>query len=302
MLSLLPRPIVGTLALILFIINILVLSFAVIFFGLIKFLLPLHFWKEFCTTMQNDILPSVWIDINNSILRLVANIKWEIHGKGELHRDHWYFVIANHRSWSDIVVIQKIFNRKIPILKFFLKQELLWILPLGGLACWMLGFPFMKRYSKNKLKKNPELKNTDFERTKKGCDLFKLRPTTVMNFLEGTRFTTEKQQQRSSPYANLLRPKSGGLAFVISELRNYIREIVDVTIIYDHADPSFWNFISGRITKIIICYEVVPIPEELYGDYYNDTLFRRNFQTWLNQRWQEKDKLISSILKKETMP
>ncbi len=53
---------------------------------------------------------------------------------------------SNHRSWVDILVLQSIFNRRIPFLKFFLKRQLIWV-PLLGLAWWALDFPFMRRYS-----------------------------------------------------------------------------------------------------------------------------------------------------------
>jgi 1-acyl-sn-glycerol-3-phosphate acyltransferase len=41
-------------------------------------------------------------------------------------------------------VLQRIFHGRIPFLKFFLKQELIWV-PVIGLAWWALDFPFMKR-------------------------------------------------------------------------------------------------------------------------------------------------------------
>lgn len=295
MLFFLPSFIRGSIAIILLILNILMVPTLVITFGLIKYLIPLPFWKKFCTKVQNDVLPSVWIDINSAILTLTTTTKWDVQGKGELNNKHWYLVISNHLSWADILVIQKIFNRKIPILKFFLKQELLWVLPLGGLACWMLDFPFMKRYNKAQLKKNPELKLKDIETAKLACNKFKLRPTSVINFLEGTRFTKQKQTERSSPYLHLLRPKSGGIALVTSQLNTKIREIIDVTLLYDHPDPNFWNFISGKVPKVTVRYEVLPIPEELYGDYYTDSNFRKSLQTWVNQRWKQKDNLITKL-------
>jgi len=48
----------------------------------------------------------------------------------------------------DILVLEKVFNRKVPMLKFFIKKELLWTLPVAGWAAWLLDFPFMERYHK----------------------------------------------------------------------------------------------------------------------------------------------------------
>jgi hypothetical protein len=46
-----------------------------------------------------------------------------------------------------------------------------------------------------------------------------------MNFVEGTRFTNDKHKQQSSPYNHLLRPKSGGIAFVLAAMGDYIQNI-----------------------------------------------------------------------------
>ena len=48
----------------------------------------------------------------------------------------------------------------------------------------------------------------------------------VMNFVEGTRFTAVKHAQQQSPFANLLRPRAGGVAFVL-EAMAHVQSIVD---------------------------------------------------------------------------
>ncbi|MBA2655257.1 MAG: acyltransferase [Gammaproteobacteria bacterium] len=300
--SFLPAPVVGVVAGLLFFINIMLLASLIVIAGIIKFFVPFKSGKNFIERVQNDVIPSVWTDINSLLLKLGGKTKWVVEGEGNLDFNHWYFVFANHQTWADIVVMQKIFNRKIRLIKFFLKQELLWTLPMGGLACYMLDFPFMKRHNKAYLRKHPEKKNADLEATKASCEKFKQRPTTVMNFLEGTRFTVEKQRDRSSPYKYLLRPKSGGVALVVSELKDYIKEVVDVTIIYSHPRPTFWKFISGQIPKITVKYRVIPLDHSLYGDYYNDPVFRRHFQSWLNTIWQNKNNLIETTLAEELKP
>ena len=116
-----------------------------------------------------------------------------------LARHEWYLMTSNHQSWADILVLQKVTNRRVPSLKFFLKQELIWV-PLLGLAWWALDFPFMKRYSRAQLEKRPELKGKDMETTRKACEKYAHYPVSVMNFFEGTRFTEEKHRQQNSPY------------------------------------------------------------------------------------------------------
>jgi 1-acyl-sn-glycerol-3-phosphate acyltransferase len=293
MLSFLPGPIIGVLAALAFLINIALMALVIILLGLIKFCVPFRQGQYAIETLQYG-MTNFWIDINSVLMLLFYKIKWDVKGQGEIVPNHWYFVIANHRSWVDILVLQKIFNRKIPMLKFFMKQELLWALPVGGLACWMLDFPFMKRYSKAQIKKNPGLRTADVETTKMACNKFKKRPTTIMSFLEGTRFTELKREERSSPYKNLLRPKAGGLGLVVNELQEYVSQVIDTTIVYNHPDPTFWNFLCGKVTHIHVFYKVVALNADLYGEYYTDSVFRKKFQAWVNERWLEKDVLISN--------
>ena len=91
--------------------------------------------------------------------------QWDIRGGDELRRDTSYLVISDHRSWVDIPALIQTLNRRTPFFKFFLKKELIWV-PFLGLAWWALDYPFMKRYTKAFLAKNPELAGKDLEITK----------------------------------------------------------------------------------------------------------------------------------------
>ncbi len=48
----------------------------------------------------------------------------------------------------------------------------------------------------------------------------------------------------------------------------------------------------GRVKRIQVRIEELPVDEALVGDYFNDKQFKRGFQEWLNQRWQEKDEVL----------
>jgi 1-acyl-sn-glycerol-3-phosphate acyltransferase len=192
------------------------------------------------------------------------------------------------------LVLQKIFYRKIPFLKFFLKNELIWF-PVLGQAWWALDFPFMKRYSVSDLKKNPGLKGKDLEITQKACKKFKAIPTSIMNFVEGTRFTDKKHVQQKSPFKNLLRPKAGGLAFAIASIGDKMRCLLDVSIVYPNGKKSFWDFICGHTEEIRVKVKSYPIDTELIGNYSNDRAFRKYFHKWLNDIWEEKDLCIHEM-------
>ena len=66
---------------------------------------------------------------------------WDVEGVETLDRSEWYLVLANHQSWVDIAVLQRIFHRKIPFLKFFIKKELLWLPILGHRTDLRFGRP-----------------------------------------------------------------------------------------------------------------------------------------------------------------
>ncbi|MFH1074840.1 MAG: acetyltransferase, partial [Candidatus Firestonebacteria bacterium] len=154
-----------------------------------------------------------------------------------------------------------------------------------------------KRYSKAFLDKYPHLKGKDIEITKKACEKFKTIPVSVMNFVEGTRFTVEKHRRQKSPYANLLNPKAGGVAFVLSAMGEQLHKIVNVTIVYPDGAKSFWAFLCGKIGEIKVMVETLPVKKDIIGDYVNNAEFRENFQKWINSVWEEKDMRIDAILK-----
>lgn len=293
MLSFLPAKLRGILSLAIYTVNTIFWSILLFSVAFLKFIMP--FWKKQYTWLLTFIADK-WVLINTLNQKLINNIRWDVKGLDGLKEDGWYLVLANHQSWTDILVLQRIFHRKIPFLKFFLKKELIWV-PFLGLAWWALDFPFMKRYSKAFLDKYPHLKGKDIEITRRACQKFKTLPVSVMNFVEGTRFTPEKHKFQKSPYFNLLNPKAGGVAFVLSAMGEQLNHIVNVTIVYPDGTKSFWDFICGKVREIKVMVETIPVSREIIGDYANNDEFRNNFQKWINSIWQQKDMRIDSMLK-----
>ncbi len=257
-------------------------------------LIPLKFWQRWCGCVANRFAEG-WIGVNRINQNLTGQTRWEVRGLGSLQRSQWYLVLANHQSWVDILVLQRIFNRRIPFVKFFVKKELFWF-PFLGQAWWALDFPFVKRYTKRFLRKNPHLKGKDLEITRKACRKFKTLPVSVANFVEGTRFTQAKHRLQQSPYANLLKTKAGGIAYVLGAMGEQIHRVLDVTIVYPRGVKSFWAFLCGNIDEIKVRVNTLPVHGDLLGDYANDQTFRRNFQMWLNNLWEEKDQCIEGLM------
>lgn len=242
-----------------------------------------------------------YISCNHAWMWLTHRCHWDIQDVNALKKRSWYLVSANHLSWADVFVLQKTFHKKIPFIKFFLKRELIYV-PFIGQAWWALNMPFMRRYSKSYLKKYPHKKGDDIRETQKACERFSLVPTTVMNFVEGTRLTPEKHAKQSSRYENLLMPKAGGIAFAVKALGDKFHSLLDVTIVYPQGTPSFWDFLCGRMEKVIVRVKEIEIPECFaHGDYQNDMEFRKQFQQWLTEIWEEKDRLITE-LKAQAVP
>ncbi len=228
-------------------------------------------------------------------MRLTQNTHWTISGVDALRYEGWYLVNCNHQSWVDIFVLQHAMNRRIPLLKFFLKQELIYV-PVIGLAWWALDFPFMKRHDRAALRKNPDLRNQDRESTRRSCAKFSLVPTSVMNFAEGTRFTSDKHAAQHSTYKHLLKPKSGALALALNAMGEKFGSLVDATIVYPDGVPSFWDFLCGRTRRIVLEVQQVPIPAGFAeGDYEGDPRFRSHFHRWLATLWKQKDQRITQI-------
>jgi 1-acyl-sn-glycerol-3-phosphate acyltransferase len=293
----LPGPVKGSLIVLIILINTLFWMPILVIGAILKLILPVPFLRTI-TTKLSIASATNWVSINSSLFWLFHKIDWKVSGVDKLSMDEWYFVNCNHQSWADIPIAQKVLNRKVPMLKFFLKQELIWV-PVLGICWWALDFPFMKRYSAAQVAKNPELAGKDLETTRKACQKFKTTPVSVFNFLEGTRNTPEKHKQQESPFKHLLKPKAGGAAFVLGSMGSQMNTMLDISIVYPSARNSFWDLICGRISEVTINVKTIDIPPEYLGkDYANDATFKADFQEWINAIWKEKDQLLETMGRK----
>ncbi len=261
---------------------------------LLKICLPFAAAQRACADLM-DLIQEAWIGCNKGWMNLVGRTRWDVQGLQGLDERHSYLVTSNHQSWVDILVLQYLLNRRIPPIKFFLKQELIWV-PVIGLCWWALGFPFMKRYSKAYLAKHPEKKGKDLATTRRTCAKFRNRPVSIFNFLEGTRFTPAKHAQQGSPFQHLLKPKAGGIAFVLDAMGEQLHSIVNVTIHYPSGTPGFWQLLSGEVGEVVVRIGEVPIAAEFLGrNYDQDEDYRLAFQLWVNQLWQAKDAELAAL-------
>jgi 1-acyl-sn-glycerol-3-phosphate acyltransferase len=293
LLKFLPGVIRGTLSYILLFFNTILWCFPLYVFALVRYVGPASI-GPWCTRTVIHIA-EYWIGCNNLIIDLFQELDIEIDGVQDLHEASWYLVLCNHQTWVDILILQRVFNNKIPFLKFFIKQQLIYT-PVIGIAWWALDFPLMKRYTPEFLKKHPELRGKDLEATRRSCEKFKLTPVTILNFLEGTRFTQEKHKNQKSPYKHLLKPRGGGAALVMNSLGERIDSVLNVTIHYPGGVPGFFEFFSGGTKKVLFHVEYLPVPAE-FKRVTDDSRSTDKVGTrdWINNLWTEKDKLLESL-------
>ena len=272
-------------------INTIIWFIPIFFLAIVKLLLPIPALRRAITRILMAIGEN-WVSVNWLIMRFAGSVHLESRGLEGLRRGGWYLVIANHQTWVDILILQAAFNRRIPFLKFFIKQQLIWF-PLLGIAWWAMDMPFMKRFSPSYLAKNPHMKGKDLETTRRACEKFHDTPTSVINFIEGTRFTEQKRVARNSPYKHLLQPRAGGLAIALSSMGQLFESVVDVTLVYPGGAIKFWEMCCGRHVSVVVDVRERKLEEWVVeGDYEADREFRKNVHAWLGEIWAEKDEIL----------
>lgn len=284
----------GALTLSLIVLNTLFWGTPLLLLAAVKLLVPVATARE-ALSRGLIALAEQWISVNSLILTAGGSLQLDRRGDLQLERREWYLMVSNHRSWVDILVLQAAFNRRIPFLKFFIKDQLKWV-PVLGLAWWALDMPFMRRHSREYLEKHPEARGRDLEATRRACEKFRRIPTTVINFVEGTRFTVAKRDAAGAPYRHLLPPRAGGIAFVLGAMGDMLHATLDVTLAYGAHTPSLWDLCCGRLRRVIVHVRERAIePWMTGGDYGDDAAFREAFQQGLAAMWAEKDRLLGEL-------
>ena len=242
-----------------------------------------------------------WISSNSALIdNMLPRKDWRITLPDDIHTNGKYLLVSNHQSWVDTSIVQYIGEKRLPLTRFFTKFELIYI-PIVGQAFYFLDFPMMRRHSKEAVAKNPALKGKDIEEAKRACALLKDKPFTLLNYLEGTRFTKAKQAQQKSPYTHLLKPRAGGLSLAISALGEDIDGILDMTIVYPDGVPSYGDLWKGNIKRLGVDLRYIDIPDALFesikqGGYEDDDDTKAQMFDWVEQIWRQKDERITTML------
>ncbi len=285
----------GVLGFVAVVINTLFWCLFLLTIAIFKLLIPMESWKRLCTKLIINI-GECWIYCNGLWIQFLHRPRWNVKGFEELDSSNWYLAVANHQSWADIFVLQGITNRKIPMLKFFMKHVLIWV-PVIGLAWWALDMPFLTRYTKEEIQKNPELRGKDIKAMEKSFERYSRYPVSIFSFAEGTRFTKEKKDNQLSQFEYLLNPKIGGIGLTLTTMP-YIKLLLDFTIHYEDERRSFWDFLCGRMSKADVRVKQINIPDNLLGkNYEDDPIFRENLKEWVYDIWSDKEKYLEEVRK-----
>lgn len=287
----------GSLIVALIWINIILLCIPLYLFAFLRFISPSGLKPALSRGVNR--VAELWISTNNVIFDQFQTLDIQLSEMPELNYENWYLVVCNHQTWMDIVILQRIFNRRIPMLKFFIKQQLIWV-PIIGIAWWALDFPVMKRYSRERLAKKPHLRGKDLKTTLDSCEKFKLTPVSVLNFLEGTRFTPAKHSTQNSPFNNLLRPKTGGITMVMDSLEKQLAGIIDVTIVYPDGVENLWAFLCAPTNRVIVEVELLTLTEHLEkvkaASSEVNAGKKPSLRGFVHDLWEQKDKKIARLL------
>lgn len=295
MLHRLPAPLHGTIISLLIVINTLFWAVPLYTTFVFKLLAPKGVLRDGVSRVAAWLAQN-WAMCNVFLSWACMRIRWDVRVHAKLNPKGKYLVCCNHQTWNDIFVLMTAFGRKAPFFKFFIKQELIWV-PILGLAWWGLDYPFMKRYTREQIERNPALKGKDLETTRAACEKYRTQPVLILNFLEGTRFTKAKHLAQQSPYRHLLKPKSGGFAFALSAMDGQLDSLLDVTIVYPDGAKGFWDFLCGRMRHVVVEVRELQLPAGVQVDgYENDAQVRASFQRWVAELWSQKDRRIGEIL------
>ena len=243
-------------------------------------------WRR-TLTKRMDMAIDLWVSANRGLLRALRSVDLDVvWPPAPLRRDQWCMVVSNHQTWADILLLQTVLRPALPPLKFFTKQQLIW-LPLAGLAMKLLGFPYVRRGRPNADGSRAEAASKDREATLAACAVFRNHPTAVLSFLEGTRFTAAKRAAQGSRFERLLNPRIGGLGYVLAGLGEQLHQLVDVTIFYPDGAPGFWAFLGGRRRRVRMWIETHEATAAMRGP--DAATQRTELKPFVESLWRAKD-------------
>ncbi len=85
------------------------------------------------------------------------------------------------------------------------------------------------------------------------------------------------------------------IAFTLSAMGHLFSGMLNVTLNYPDNEEPAKDMLLGKMKRIQVKVELLEVTEEQTGDYFNDEEYKAKFQSWLNELWQKKDKLLGQL-------
>lgn len=214
-------------------------------------------------------------------------------------------VISNHQIYMDWIYVWAFMARlhREGSVKIILKRSLLNI-PIFGLGCRLLNFIFLHRnWQRDKIKFGRRLERL----------VFGTMPFSLVIFPEGTTIC-DNAVTKSTMFAethkfpipkHTIVPRVTGMQFALTTLGDHINGIFDLTIGYTGTKTTeypedtfglkslFFRGVAPPLIHVHVKYHLIrTIP------YKNPA----EFNTWLYERFQEKDQLMATFYKTGTFP
>ncbi|MBU2643584.1 1-acyl-sn-glycerol-3-phosphate acyltransferase [bacterium] len=286
----------GVLPLIFITLNLSIWILPLVILALLKLMIPLPALRRGLYRLMIGIY-ILAVRVDDFLFHTVLKIRFDVDPLEDLSADKNYLLISNHQSWADVLVYQSILINRTPIIKFIVKQELLY-LPLIGLICWAYEYPRVHRKSFQSKPDPGNSRKDDLKTLRRKLADVGQKGSAIINFAEGTRFTDQKRIKYDSPYEHLLKPRSGGFYFILNTFGHQIDSVLDFTIAYDCSKPVFFKFLGKRCPRVMVRVTQIPMADllhEVAGE--DDQLDFNKVDAWLKARWIEKDRIIGTLLR-----
>ena len=76
-----------------------------------------------------------------------------------------------------------------------------------------------------------------------------------------------------------------------------------MTIVYPDGPVDFWQFLKGKLKRVIVRVRLLPLPQQLVqADYAGDPAVREAYQKWVQQLWLDKDAQIDTLIYASNRP
>lgn len=255
---------------------------------LVSKLMPAAFSARLCESIYQG-----WLAINDRVLKTFLPTRWDFSGVDQFSPDQFYLLICNHQAWADILILHLAFRGRASHLKFFMKRALLWQLPVASWVCAAMGYPFVHRHTPAQIKRKPALMGQDLRTVQKACQRLRSSPSTLVNFLEGTRFTPEKAKKSNTPYQHLLRAQGSGVSAVINALGDSLSGIIDVTIAFP-PKASMWGLLCGQVGWVKLHARKIDLDVDWQLGDLDERAYRRKISANIQQVWAEKDQRLQA--------